>query len=135
MMAFRGGRQHPFVSNLSWEPPTMCAKKATSPAPRKTAAATVKTVAANKSAANGKAIPVAVAPPAKERALSQNDIGMVAGEVWSALADVDALTIAALKKAVSAPGDVVVAAVGWLAREHKLEFNSSGRSLKIALKR
>lgn len=66
--------------------------------------------------------------------LSDVEIGHVAGEVWGALARDGELTVAALKKAVSAPGDNVMAAVGWLAREHKLVFTSQGRSVKISLR-
>jgi Winged helix-turn-helix domain (DUF2582) len=108
----------------------MCAKKATPPTTRKP-------TAAGKSAANGKAPaataakrPAAPAP----RTLSPLDIGAVAGEIWSLLASGEAQSLAAIKKAVDAPSDVVLAAVGWLAREDKLTFTMSGRTLKIALK-
>jgi hypothetical protein len=30
--------------------------------------------------------------------------------------------------------DLLLAAVGWLAREEKLEFNVSGKSVKLSLK-
>ena len=108
----------------------MCAKKAISPAPRKSA-----TSAGGKAAANGKAVATA-AKPAKssERTLSHQDIGSVAGEIWGLLTTGDGFTLAAIKKAIAAPADVVIAAVGWLAREDKLEFTSSGRTLKISLK-
>jgi hypothetical protein len=43
-------------------------------------------------------------------------------------------TIAAIKKSVDAPGDVVVAAIGWLAREDKLDFSGDSRSVKISLR-
>ena len=43
-------------------------------------------------------------------------------------------TFAAVKKSVKAPTDVVAAAIGWLAREDKLEFTSSGKTVKISLK-
>ncbi len=67
-------------------------------------------------------------------ALSDVEIGHVAGEVWGALAREGELTIAAIKKAVDAPGDVVMAGLGWLAREHKLVFTTQGRSVKISLR-
>jgi hypothetical protein len=44
------------------------------------------------------------------------------------------MTIAAIKKAVPAPGDIIMAAIGWLAREHKLVFTAHGRSVKISLR-
>ena len=68
------------------------------------------------------------------RALSQDEIGNVAGEVWHLLASQGDQTVAALKKSVDAPADLVLAAVGWLAREGKLDFVTSGRSLKLSLR-
>jgi hypothetical protein len=66
--------------------------------------------------------------------LSDVEIGRVAGDVWAVLSRDGALSIAAIKKAVAAPGDIVVAAIGWLAREHKLVFTGQGRSMKISLR-
>jgi hypothetical protein len=68
------------------------------------------------------------------RALTGIEIGHVAGDVWAALVKEDELTLAALKKAVKAPPDLVAAAIGWLAREDKLEFGS-GATPKIGLRR
>ena len=67
-------------------------------------------------------------------AISDVEIGHVAGDVWGTLARSGPLTVAALKKEVKAPGDLVAAAIGWLAREDKLEFSNSGRTVKIALR-
>jgi len=66
-------------------------------------------------------------------AMSHIEIGHVAGDVWGALSRKGPLTIATLKKEVAAPSDFVLAAIGWLARENKLSFESSGRTVKIAL--
>jgi hypothetical protein len=74
------------------------------------------------------------AKPAGPKALTGIEIGHVAGEVWAALQKDGELTLVALKKAVKAPPDLVVAAIGWLAREDKLEFGS-GPSPKIGLRR
>jgi hypothetical protein len=68
------------------------------------------------------------------RALTGIEIGHVAGDVWAVLVKEDELTLAALKKAVKAPPELVVAAIGWLAREDKLEFGS-GATPKIGLRR
>jgi hypothetical protein len=67
-------------------------------------------------------------------AISSSEIGRVAGDVWGLLSRDGGLTIAAIKKSVDAPADVVVAAIGWLAREDKLEFSTSGRAVKISLR-
>src|SRR5262245_37103813 len=126
----------------------MCAKKA-APAPagsKKPAGASRKSNAASnngeassvasvatKKTVTAKSAATTVLKPA-ERTLSNHDIGLVDGEIWGSLADKEAQTLAAIKKSVAAPPDVVAAAIGWLAREDKLEFTTSGRTLKIALK-
>ena len=66
--------------------------------------------------------------------LSDVEIGHVAGDVWGVLVRDGEMTIAAIKKAVPAPGDIIMAAIGWLAREHKLVFTAQGRSVKISLR-
>jgi hypothetical protein len=72
--------------------------------------------------------------PREVGALTGIEIGHVAGEVWGALTRTGPLTVAALKKEVTAPGDVVAAAIGWLAREEKLNFDTAGRVVKISLR-
>jgi hypothetical protein len=62
------------------------------------------------------------------------EIGHAAGDVWGVLSRGEPLTVAAIKKEVAAPGDVVVAAIGWLAREDKLAFDTAGRAVKISLR-
>ena len=66
--------------------------------------------------------------------LSATEIGHVAGDVWGLLIRDGGLTIPAIKKSVGAPADVVLAAIGWLAREGKLEFSTQGRSVKVSLR-
>ncbi len=99
----------------------------------------------NKSATASRRKPVANKPAAKkqpaigsltgrQQALSNEQIGQAAGEVWRVLTENDGQSLAALKKSIDAPADLVVAALGWLAREDKLEFVTSGRSLKVSLR-
>lgn len=90
----------------------------------------------------------AVHPPASEnqsakkkspgaapaRPLSSELIGESAGEVWRVLAERGPQSLASLKKASDAPGDLVVLAVGWLAREEKLAFETNGRTAIISLR-
>lgn len=131
----------------------MCAKKAApSPAAKRKPASTSRkpSAAAASTENNGAAPPVAASAATKKtvpvkaavtttlkpvgRTLSTHDIGLVAGEIWGFLAEKDPQTLAAIKRAVTAPADVIAAAIGWLAREDKLEFTTSGRTLRIALK-
>jgi hypothetical protein len=96
-------------------------KKAALKSPRKPA---TKKPAAPKVASNG----------VNGGAMSHISIGHAAGDVWSTLSNHGPKTIADIKKSVKAPAEVVVAAVGWLAREDKLEFDTSGKTVKIGLK-
>ncbi|TWT88550.1 hypothetical protein Mal64_20330 [Pseudobythopirellula maris] len=112
------------------------------PAPKTNGAskAVTKKAAPKKSAAKK---PAKVKAPASEKSpsktaatpmLSEELIGRTAGEVWGVLAADGEQTLAAVKKRVMAPGDVVMASIGWLAREGKLTFKTSGRSLKLSLR-
>lgn len=92
-----------------------------------------KTEAAAKPAPKAAAAKKTVAKPAAPL-LTSDEIGPTAGLVWQTLNDKGGQTVAALKKSVDAPGDLVMAAVGWLAREGKLEFDASGRTVKISLR-
>lgn len=77
-------------------------------------------------------VPDEAARPVGE--MSDVEIGHVAGTVWDLLTRHDGLTLVALKKEIAAPPDMVMAAIGWLAREDKLEFSSAGRGVKISLR-
>lgn len=61
-------------------------------------------------------------------------IGQTAGAVWGLLSEKGEITLTAVKKEITAPSDLILAAVGWLAREDKLDFVTRGRSVKLALK-
>jgi hypothetical protein len=61
-------------------------------------------------------------------------IGETAGAVWHVLNDQGPLSIAKLVKAVDAPRDLVLQAVGWLAREDKVEIDDSSRGRVISLR-
>lgn len=103
-------------------------------AKKKTAAKAKAPPRKKKSAPKKKPTAKSIAPSAAAPPLTNPEIGVTAGHVWQALADGGEQTVAALKKAVEAPGDIVMAAVGWLAREEKLHFDTSGRSVKISLR-
>lgn len=74
--------------------------------------------------------PKAVTKPA----LSDESIGHAAGEVWSFLHGGGPVTLATLKKAIDRPSDQTLMAVGWLAREGKLDYVSKGRSIQVVLR-
>jgi hypothetical protein len=66
--------------------------------------------------------------------LSLEVIGETAGAVWRALVDHGPMSLTRLLKAVDAPRDVVLQAIGWLAREDKITFESNGRARVIVLR-
>lgn len=76
--------------------------------------------------------PAATKPPAA--IVSEAAIGETAGRIWGALEQDGQLTLASLKKASGVSADVTMMAVGWLAREAKLQFATSGRSVKVSLR-
>jgi hypothetical protein len=73
------------------------------------------------------------APATARIGLSSDAIGHTAGDVWKVLADRGEQTVAGLKKAVDSPDELVLAALGWLARENKVAFTTNGRSITVSL--
>lgn len=61
-------------------------------------------------------------------------IGETAGEIWSLRGEKGPLSLPALKRQVKAPAEVVLMALGWLAREDKLEVERKGRVQLLRLK-
>ena len=60
-------------------------------------------------------------------------IGENAGKIWEYLSQNDESTLANLKKELDLKGDSAAFAVGWLAREGKVELVKKGASIKIQL--
>ena len=54
-----------------------------------------------------------------------SQIGETAGAIWKTLANNGPQTISRLVKEIDAPRDVVMQALGWLAREDKIEIEDS----------
>jgi len=62
------------------------------------------------------------------------EIGETAGLVWAALKDNGPLSLAKTVKAVGRPRDLVMQALGWLAREDKIWSEDDGRSRVVSLR-
>jgi len=62
-----------------------------------------------------------------------SQIGETAGAIWKTLANNGPQTISRLVKEIDAPRDVVMQALGWLAREDKIEIED-GRSRTVSLR-
>ena len=63
-----------------------------------------------------------------------NQIGETAGHIWHTLEEEGPLRIAALKNQLEVPELIVHMALGWLAREDKIVFESDGRAYRVRLK-
>jgi hypothetical protein len=73
---------------------------------------------------------MASAPPVSPVA----HVGEVAGVVWTILNGNGPLSMAKLVKAVGGPRDVVMQALGWLAREDKIWIEEDGRTRIVRLR-
>jgi hypothetical protein len=63
-----------------------------------------------------------------------DQIGETAGLVWHCLHENGPMTLAKLLKQIDAPRDVVMQAVGWLAREDKVSLEEKNRARIVLLK-
>lgn len=61
-------------------------------------------------------------------------VGETAGLIWQVLDSRGPLKMAALKKQLKATDTVLHMALGWLAREDKIEMTKDGRSFLVQLK-
>lgn len=60
-------------------------------------------------------------------------IGITAGTVWSVLEENGPLSMTRLVRAVDEPKDLVMQALGWLAREDKIFIEEEGRTRVVSL--
>ena len=60
-------------------------------------------------------------------------IGETAGQVWNLLDREGPLKVTQLVKQVDAPRDMVMQAVGWLAREEKITIDEQARARVVSL--
>ena len=63
-----------------------------------------------------------------------DQIGETAGLVWQLLSDQGPVSITRIVKDVDAPRDVVMQAIGWLAREDKISIEEEARSKLVSLR-
>ena len=62
-----------------------------------------------------------------------NNIGETAGQVYKILEKDAETTVTKLKTSTKADDFLLAAAIGWLARENKIQINPTGKSVKISL--
>ena len=61
-------------------------------------------------------------------------VGETAGKVWHLLNDEGPHTFAQLKKKLDGSGELLSFALGWLAREDKVDITQEKKVVKVALK-
>ena len=61
-------------------------------------------------------------------------IGDTAGMVWNYLEQNGPMSVTGLAQELGEPRDLVMQAIGWLAREEKVEITEAGRTKTISLK-
>lgn len=61
-------------------------------------------------------------------------IGSIAGAVWHTLEKNGQMSLTKLCKEIAAPRDAVMQAIGWLAREGKVDIEETGRGRFICLR-
>ena len=61
-------------------------------------------------------------------------VGTTAGKIWHILSDFGPQTMAQLKKKLNGSGELVGFALGWLAREDKVDISQDKKSFKVTLK-
>lgn len=64
----------------------------------------------------------------------KNSVGETAGKIWEALSANGPQTLAQLKKKVDGKGDVVNFALGWLAREDKIDIVPEKKTFRVQLR-
>ena len=64
----------------------------------------------------------------------KEQVGVTAGKVWQILSDFGPQTVAQLKKRLNGSGELVGFALGWLAREDKIDISQDKKSFKVVLK-
>jgi hypothetical protein len=61
-------------------------------------------------------------------------IGQTAGSVWNYLRANGECSLSALERGVEAPKAMVSMAIGWLAREGKIDIKDAKRTIRISLR-
>ncbi len=64
----------------------------------------------------------------------KHQVGETAGKVWQVLDGEGPQTLDQLKKKLNGGGEILNFAIGWLAREDKVEITPEKKSLRIQLK-
>ena len=64
----------------------------------------------------------------------REQVGETAGRVWHLLNDQGPQTLAQLRKRLNGSGELVTFALGWLAREDKVDISQDKKIVRVALR-
>ncbi|HMD97510.1 MAG TPA: winged helix-turn-helix domain-containing protein [Terriglobia bacterium] len=64
----------------------------------------------------------------------KDQVGEAAGQVWQTLTTNGPMTLTQLKKKLNGQGDMLGFALGWLAREDKIDMLLQKKTLRLQLK-
>ncbi len=64
----------------------------------------------------------------------KDQVGEAAGQVWQTLTANGPMTLTQLKKKLNGQGDMLGYALGWLAREDKIDMLLQKKTLRLQLK-
>ncbi len=64
----------------------------------------------------------------------KQEVGKTAGKIWQRLSEGGPQTLTQLKRKLNGESDLVNFAVGWLAREDKVEIIPDKKNFRVALK-
>lgn len=64
----------------------------------------------------------------------KGQVGETAGKVWQALSNDGPQTISQLKRKLNGESELLNFAIGWLAREDKVELTQDKRNIRVQLK-
>jgi hypothetical protein len=71
--------------------------------------------------------------PGTQLLWSVEQVGETAGQVWQCLSKNGKTAVAAIEKEVDAPKPLIDMAIGWLAREGKVDLKQAGKTVKVWL--
>ncbi len=63
----------------------------------------------------------------------KNKIGDIAGKIWKILGEKEDVEISKLPQILKEKGEIVYQALGWLAREDKINYHSKGGKSFVSL--
>ena len=71
--------------------------------------------------------------PGTQLQWSVEEVGEAAGQVWQCLRKNGKAGLATIEKEVDAPKPLTDMAIGWLAREGKIDLKQAGKSVQVWL--